>query len=177
MLRGAALPGVQGLLGLAAHRRVLDALYVTGKKMRARGNSKGVYLQAIVRALRPLEQPGARTAFVHTLRSVIDIHGQRVSARDRLYLLERFPTLLLWGGRDRTIPSDHGRETLEAVPHARFEVLPGAAHFPHIEDPEGVARVLRDWLETTTPTRIEDSDWGAVVGRRAPRGRVGAGVP
>src|ERR671929_792324 len=38
MLRGAALPGVQGLLGLAAHRRVLDALYVTGKKMRARGN-------------------------------------------------------------------------------------------------------------------------------------------
>src|SRR5881296_2424298 len=50
-------------------------------------------------------QRGARTAFVHTLRSVIDIHGQRVSARDRLYLLERFPTLLLWGGRDRTIPS------------------------------------------------------------------------
>jgi pimeloyl-ACP methyl ester carboxylesterase len=176
MLRGAALPGVQGVLGVAAHPRVLDALWLAAKKMRERGNSKGVYLQAIVRALRPLEQPGARTAFVHTLRSVIDIHGQRVSARDRLYLLERFPTLLLWGGRDRTIPSDHGRETLDAVPHARFEILPDAAHFPHIEDPAGVARVLRDWLETTTPARIEDAEWGAVVGRRAPRGRVGAGI-
>src|SRR3954462_12897444 len=176
MLRAAALPGVQELLPLGAPPPVLDALRVAGKKMRARGNSKGVYLQAIVRALRPLEQPGARTAFVHTLRSVIDIHGQRVSARDRLYLLERFPTLLLWGGRDRTIPSDHGREALEAGPHARFETLPNAAHFPHIEDPDGVARVLRDWLETTEPTRIEDSEWGAVLGRRAPRGRVAAEV-
>jgi pimeloyl-ACP methyl ester carboxylesterase len=165
---------VQNLLALGAHPKVLDALSAAGKKMRDRGNSKGVYLQAVVRALRPLEEPGARTAFVHTLRSVIDIHGQRVSARDRLYLLERFPTLLLWGGRDRTIPSDHGREALGAVPHARFEILPDAAHFPHIEDPDGVARVLRDWLETTDPTRLEDSDWGSVVGRRAPRSRVEA---
>ena len=145
--------------------------------MKRRGNSKGVYLQAVVRALRPLEQPGARTAFVHTLRSVIDIHGQRVSARDRLYLLDQFPTLVVWGERDRTIPLDHGRETLEAVPHARFETLPKAAHFPHLEDPDGLARVLRDWLETTEPARLEDSEWGAVVGRRAQRARVAATVP
>src|SRR5436190_4884515 len=61
MLRGAALPGVQVLLALGAQPRLLDALGAAGKKMRQRGNSKGVYLQAIVRALRPLEQPGART--------------------------------------------------------------------------------------------------------------------
>src|SRR3954449_5709885 len=112
MLRGAALPGAAAGIWLVANRRVRERLDRTGEQVRGPGNSKGVYLQAIVRALRPLEQPGARTAFVHTLRSVIDIHGQRVSARDRLYLLERFPTLLLWGGRDRTIPSDHGREAL-----------------------------------------------------------------
>ena len=113
---------------------------------------------------------------MHTLRSVIDIHGQRVSARDRLYLLERFPTLVVWGERDRTIPLEHGRATADAVPHARFETLPKAAHFPHLEDPDGLARVLRDWLETTEPARIEDSDWGSVVGRRAPRSRIEAGV-
>jgi pimeloyl-ACP methyl ester carboxylesterase len=174
MLRGAALPGVQNLIALAAHPRVLDGLWGAGERMKARGNSKGVYLQAVVRALRPLEQPGARTAFVHTLRSVIDIHGQRVSARDRLYLLAEFPTLVVWGERDRTIPLEHGRETLEAVPHARFETLPKAAHFPHLEDPDGLARVLRDWLETTQPTRLEDSEWGAVVGRRTARNRVPA---
>ncbi len=172
MLRGAALPGMSALLSAAAHPRVLDALWNAGERMRARGNGKGVYLQAVVRALRPLEQPGARTAFVHTLRSVIDIHGQRVSARDRLYLLERFPTLVVWGGRDRTIPVEHGEFTRDAVPGARFEMLPRAAHFPHLEDPEGLANVLRDWLQTTTPARIEDSEWGSVVGRRAPHGRV-----
>jgi pimeloyl-ACP methyl ester carboxylesterase len=176
LLRGAALPGVQALLALGAHPRVLDALSAAGDRMRARGNSKGVYLKAVVRALRPLEEPGARTAFVHTLRSVIDIHGQRVSALDRLYLLERFPTLIVWGERDRTIPLDHGRETLEVVPHARFETLPNAAHFPHLEDPDGVARVLRNWLETTEPARIEDSEWGAVVGRRALRTHIPATV-
>jgi hypothetical protein len=36
--------------------------------------------------------------------------------------------------------------------------------------------VLRGWLETTSPARIEDAEWGAVVGRRAPRGRVGAAI-
>jgi pimeloyl-ACP methyl ester carboxylesterase len=176
MLRGAALPGVQNLLALGAHPKLLDALWATGQRMRDRGNSKGVYIQAVVRALRPLEEPGARTAFVHTLRSVIDIHGQRVSARDRLYLLERFPTLVVWGERDRTIPVQHGRETLDAVPHARFETLPKAAHFPHLEDPDGLAAVLRDWLETTTPARIDDAEWGSVVGRRAPRNRIPATV-
>jgi pimeloyl-ACP methyl ester carboxylesterase len=176
MLRGAALPGVNGLLALGAHPQVLRALERAGERMRERGNSKGVYLQAVARALRPLEQPGARTAFVHTLRSVIDIHGQRVSARDRLYLLERFPTLIVWGERDRTIPLKHGEETRDAIPGARFETLPKAAHFPHLEDPDGVARVLRQWLDTTEPARIDDADWGSVVGRRAPRSRIEAGV-
>jgi pimeloyl-ACP methyl ester carboxylesterase len=176
MLRGAALPGVNGLLALGAHPQVLRVVERAGERMRERGNSKGVYLQAIARALRPLEQPGARTAFVHTLRSVIDIHGQRVSARDRLYLLERFPTLIVWGERDRTIPAKHGEATRDAIPGARFETLPKAAHFPHLEDPDGVARVLRDWLETTEPTRMDDADWGSVVGRRAPRSRIEAAV-
>src|ERR1700710_1701254 len=65
VLRGAALPGVQNLLALGAHPKLLDALWAGGQRMRDRGNSKGVYIQAVVRALRPLEQPGARTAFVH----------------------------------------------------------------------------------------------------------------
>src|SRR4051794_17905039 len=59
MLRGAALPGVNPLLAAAAHRRVLGAMWAAGERMRERGSSKGVYLQAIARALRPLEQPGA----------------------------------------------------------------------------------------------------------------------
>jgi pimeloyl-ACP methyl ester carboxylesterase len=174
LLRSAALPGMNQVLALVAHRRILDAMWAAGERLKQRGHGKGVYIQAIVRALRPLEQPGARAAFLHTLRSVIDVHGQRVSARDRLYLLGSMPTLIVWGERDHTIPLEHGLATHEAVPHSRFETLPRAAHFPHLEDPEGLARVLREFIESTEPARIEDADWGGIIEPRAPRNRHSA---
>src|SRR3954453_17512975 len=165
MLRGAALPGAAALLAAAAHPQVLNALSASGARMRERGHRKGIYLQQIARALRPLEHADAREAFLPTLRSVIDVRGQRVSATDRLYLLTDFPTLVVWGERDNTIPLAHGRATHEAVPGSRVETRPRAAHFPHLEDPEGLARVLGDWVATTEPARIEDADWGRIVAR------------
>src|SRR6187200_1628116 len=69
ILRGAALPGAAALLALAAHRSVPAALMYASERLRRRGSSKGVYLRAIARALQPLERPGAREAFLQTLRS------------------------------------------------------------------------------------------------------------
>jgi pimeloyl-ACP methyl ester carboxylesterase len=171
LLRSAALPGAQALLSLAANRRIVDRIARTGERMRESGNRKGVYLEAIARAMRPLEDRGARNAFIQTLRAVIDVKGQRISARDRLYLLDAMPTLIVWGERDNTIPLEHGRYTHDQVPHSRFETLPKAAHFPHLEDPDGLAAVLRDWLATTEPARLDDADWGSVIAHRAPRTR------
>jgi pimeloyl-ACP methyl ester carboxylesterase len=170
LLRGAALPGAAGLLWVAAHPRLLAALSRIGERLKQRGVDRGVYLQAIARALAPLEEPGARKAFLQTLRSVIDARGQRVSARDRLYLLDGFPTLIVWGQRDNTIPLAHGRAAHEAAPGSRFETLPGAAHFPHLEDPEGLAAAIADFLEDTEPGRIEDADWGSVIASRVTAG-------
>ena len=167
LLRGAALPGATTILRAAAHRRVLDAMWWIGERMRERRLGKGVYLQAIARALRPLERAGARKAFIQTLRSVIDVHGQRVSARDRLYLLRGFPTLIVWGERDNTIPQSHGLAAHDAIPGSHFVTLPRAAHFPHLEDPEGLAAALHDFISTTDPARIADADWGGLISPRA----------
>jgi pimeloyl-ACP methyl ester carboxylesterase len=171
LLRSLALPGASSLLSLVAHPFALAALRQTSARLEARGSGRGVYLRAVARALQPLEKPGAREAFVQTLRSVIDVRGQRVSARDRLHLLSCMPTLIVWGERDNTIPLSHGRETHEAVPGSRFETLPRAAHFPNLEDPEGLAAVLRDFLATTQPAQLDDADWGSLVARRSPRSR------
>jgi pimeloyl-ACP methyl ester carboxylesterase len=171
LLRTASLPGASVLASLATHPRLLSGLDAAGRRLSAVGWRRAVYLQAIVRALRPLEQPGARKAFLHTLRSVIDIHGQRVGASDRLYLLKDMPTLIVWGERDNTIPLAHGRAAQQAAPGARFESLPKAAHFPHLEEPAALAEVLLDFISSTDPARIEDGQWGELVSPRAPRSR------
>jgi pimeloyl-ACP methyl ester carboxylesterase len=168
LLRTAALPGISTALRLAAHPRLLDGLADAGQRLQSSGSRYGVHLRAIARALQPLERDGARDAFLHTLRAVIDVKGQRVSANDRLYLLHGFPTLIVWGGRDRTIPVRHGQEAHRRAPGSRFELLPRAAHFPHLEDPEGLAALLLDFLASTEPACLKDEDWGTLLAPRAP---------
>lgn len=173
VLRTAALPGISALLSLTIHPRLLGALRDTGRRLRQRDIRLGVYMQALARALRPLENAEARQAFLQTLRAVIDVHGQRVSATDRLYLLESMPTMIVWGERDNTIPLLHGRQAHEAIPHSHFQTLPRAAHFPHLEDPDGLSEVLREFIQSTRPGGIDDADWGAVLSRHSPPRRIG----
>jgi pimeloyl-ACP methyl ester carboxylesterase len=169
LLRGAALPGAAAGIWLVANRRVRSALDRAGEQLRARGSRRGVYMQALARAMRPLQDVAARHAFLQTLRAVIDVRGQHVSAIDRLYLLGELPTLIVWGERDNTIPMAHGLAAHELIPNSRFVTLPKAAHFPNLEDPEGLAAALLDWLDTTEPGLIEDAEWGQIVGARSPR--------
>ena len=171
LLRSAALPGASAALRVVAGRRSLAALGRVAAALDAGGSARGVYVRAVVRALRPLERPGSREAFLQTLRSVIDLQGQHVSAMDRLYLLGPVPTLIVWGERDNTIPVQHGRSAHEAIPHSRFETLPRAAHFPHLEDPEGLADLIRDFLATTEPCRLDDADWSELISSRSVRSR------
>jgi pimeloyl-ACP methyl ester carboxylesterase len=171
MLRGAALPGAAGIVWAASHRSVLGLLDGLSFVLRKAGLQKAVYLKAITRALRPLQVAGARRAFLESLRSVIDRHGQKVSAIDRLYLLGPVETLIVWGERDRTIPIEHGQAAHELIPHSRFETLPRAAHFPNLEDPAGLAEVLGRWLAETKPYRLTDEDWSELIASRLVRGR------
>jgi pimeloyl-ACP methyl ester carboxylesterase len=171
LLRSAALPGASAALRVVAGRCSLAALERVGAALDSRGSARGVYVRAVVRALRPLERAGSREAFLQTLRSVIDLRGQHVSATDRLYLLGPVPTLIVWGERDHTIPLQHGRSAHEAITHSRFETLPRAAHFPHLEDPEALAAVLHDFIATTEPCRLDDADWSELISSRSVRSR------
>jgi pimeloyl-ACP methyl ester carboxylesterase len=175
LLRSAALPGASALISLATHRRVTGALDRAGIALRERGSWVGGQLQAVARALRPLESAGQREAFIQSLRAVIDRHGQRVSATDRLYLLRDMPTLVAWGERDRTIPLEHGIAAHRAIPGSRFVTIPGAAHFPHLERPEELATALLDFIASTEPARFDEETWQALLrGRSAARPRSAA---
>ncbi|MFL5866006.1 MAG: alpha/beta fold hydrolase, partial [Thermoleophilaceae bacterium] len=92
---------------------------------------------------------------VHTARSIIDIEGQRVSARDRLYLAAEVPTLLIWGERDPIIPAKHGREAQREIPHSRLELFPDAGHFPYKSDPQRFVDALSAFIEETEPADVD----------------------
>jgi len=97
----------------------------------------------------------ARQAFVHTVRAIMDINGQRVSARDRLYLAATMPTLLIWGARDRMIPVAHGRAAQEAMPGSRCIVYEDAGHFPHLDHPWRFASDLLEFTDATSPAAVD----------------------
>src|SRR5882672_1693474 len=59
--------------------------------------------------------------------------------RARLYRI-RIPTLFLWGAQDGFAPLAYGRSYCEGVPGAKFEEIADSGHFPHMEQPEAVAR-------------------------------------
>jgi 3-oxoadipate enol-lactonase len=51
----------------------------------------------------------------------------------------RCRTLVLCGGEDQATPPGLNRALAAAIPGARFELIPGAAHLPCIEDPARLA--------------------------------------
>ncbi len=123
LLRAATLPGSEFVLPLLAATRLLDAGELVAGLLGRVGLRARTDLEEMARGHATLADAGARAAFVHTLRSVVEPGGQRVDASDRLYLAQHIPFLLLWGERDSIIPVSHAHATHEQVPGSRLEIL------------------------------------------------------
>ena len=161
LLRALTLPGAEHLMPIACNGRVRDAgTAVTGLLDRI-GLRPVPVVAEMWRSFASLSDGQTREAFQHTLRSVVDMHGQRVSASDRLYLAADVPTLIVWGDRDPIIPIEHGIKAHEMIPGSRFEVFEGAGHYPHCEQPERFVDVLVDFVESTTAPRSGSWDSAA----------------
>jgi pimeloyl-ACP methyl ester carboxylesterase len=106
-----------------------------------------------------LTDPQTRQAFVKTLRAVIDLSGQSVSAHDRLYLAELLPTLIVWGEKDKIIPVGHAYDAHDAMPGSELVVFEHSGHFPHVEEPRRFAEVLLDFLRRNPPVQLDPADW------------------
>jgi pimeloyl-ACP methyl ester carboxylesterase len=55
----------------------------------------------------------------------------------------RAPALVIWGGRDRYIPARFGPAFAARLPNSELVELPKAGHWPWIDAPEVVNRVIR----------------------------------
>lgn len=154
VLRALSAPGVEFVLPLGFQPFIRSAVEtVTGWAGRV-GLRPDAATVEMWRAYTSLVDPDTRTAFLHTLRSVVDHRGQRVSAHDRLYLAAAVPTLVVWGEDDPIIPVSHAHAAHEAMPGSRLELMAGVGHFPHCEDPRRFVRVLREFIDSTEPAHL-----------------------
>lgn len=146
ILRSATLPGADQVLSVAASEPVLSRLKVVGEGIAKIGWRPGPDLQAVWQGFASLGDRESRRAFLATTRSVIDIGGQSVSAHERLESMPPIPTLIVWGAKDRMIPAWHALSAQESIPHCRVELFKKAGHFPHLDDPDRFAALVRDFI-------------------------------
>jgi pimeloyl-ACP methyl ester carboxylesterase len=82
---------------------------------------------------------GTQRAILRLYRSsspaVLAVAGERLASL-------QMPALVAWGMRDPYIPERFGREYARALPHAELLELPDAGHWPWLDRPDLVERVV-----------------------------------
>ncbi len=144
LLRAPTLPGAGWVLPVLASgfaRRQGNAL---ARGLRMVGVKGSTDVAEAWHGFEQLADGESRRAFLSTIRSVVGPEGQRVSATELLPLIT-VPVLLVWGERDRMIPVAHARAAVERFPAARLEVFEQAGHFPHLDQPERFADLVREF--------------------------------
>jgi pimeloyl-ACP methyl ester carboxylesterase len=176
-LRLMSLPGSEFIVPLGTWPGLSRAAVAVGGRLGQLGFRLSPVADEIWQAYHALGSADARHAFLATLREVIDFHGQKVSAVDRLYLASQVPVMIVWGTEDRIIPVDHARAAHRSMPGSRLEILKGVGHFPHAEDPEGFVALLEDFMRSTRASHVTPAAWRRLLAERRPSLRAGAPRP
>ena len=149
MLRALAVPGagvpLAGIARLQHQRQVAAA----GRLLRPLAGRLWNDLPYMLRQMATLDDPETRRSFLATIRAVIEVGGQGINATDKLHLAAGLPTLIVWGEDDRMIPSGHGYTAADLIPGCRFELVPGAGHYPHEDNPDLFASLVANFIATT----------------------------
>jgi pimeloyl-ACP methyl ester carboxylesterase len=159
LLRALSAPGAEYVFALLLNSRLHGWARSVGTTVGRVGIRGDQLMTELWNSYSRLTDVRAQRAFFHTIRSVIDPAGQRVSARDRLYLAADMPTLIVWGDKDSVIPVEHAAIAHELIPGSRLEIFEGCGHFVPIEAPERFVGVLEDFLATTDPADREPAEW------------------
>lgn len=168
LLRMAAVPGAGFAIGASLRGPVRLPLLAAAQVAGRMGLIDPYDADGLGQVWGALRDRSTRSAFLRTLRSVVDVRGQSVSSRDRLHLTADIPMLLVWGSRDLMLPVAHARAVAEALPSCRLEVVPGAGHQPHRSDPRGFVAVVEQFVQQTGPAVYDAARWRGLLGPRMP---------
>lgn len=143
-LRAATLPGSRFVIHAITSPGVTDKLRALARGLDRAGLPQTGLTEHIVDTLSNLHEPERMAGFVDTLRTVIGLDGQRISALGHQVLIDPRRTLIVWGVRDVILPVTHGEHLHELLPGSSLLLVPAAGHSPHLDNPEMVARAILD---------------------------------
>jgi len=107
-----------------------------GDPKQLRDGSLGKYINS-------LRVPGTVAHVLSILRTWFDDMGKLELALQRVH---RFPTLLLWGDRDRAVSLESAQELRRCFDRVELVELPGTGHLPYEECPETLTRLVNSFL-------------------------------
>jgi len=139
--RIALTPSLQPLMTRLLPRRMVEASLhdVYGDRARVTSELVDRYYDLALRA-------GNRRALGLRLQQAIhhEARAERISSLTQ-------PTLILWGGKDRLIPSENADRFARDIPGSRLVIFDDLGHVPHEEDPVATAAAVRAFLDGLQP--------------------------
>ncbi len=145
VLRAAALPGAERVLAAATAPPMWRIYRRPGLHRLLRLTPEN--LVNLRRAARSLRDTPSRTAFLASLRGVIEPGGQRGTFQELQYLNPSVPLLLVWTEGDPVIPVEHAYATRDYVEGSELVVFPGTGHEPHRRHARPFAEAVARFVE------------------------------
>jgi pimeloyl-ACP methyl ester carboxylesterase len=98
---------------------------------------------SLAKYINSLRVPGTVAYVLSILKTWFDDMAKLELA---LQHVRQFPTLLLWGDRDRAVSLESARELRRCFERVELVELPGTGHLPYEECPETLARLVNSFL-------------------------------
>jgi 4,5:9,10-diseco-3-hydroxy-5,9,17-trioxoandrosta-1(10),2-diene-4-oate hydrolase len=144
-LRSLSLPGYGRLATAWGKTRPGAAQRALGRAGLVFASPRRVPREWLGEQYRLARLPGFLQAQLATVRAQVGLRGQREVLVDRLPDL-RIPTLVLWGARDRVLPTSQAHGAIDGLENGFLEILPDCGHLPQVEQPERFASALDGFL-------------------------------
>lgn len=75
-----------------------------------------------------------------------DMEAQTAQLPQVRLLASQWPSVVIFGADDPYLPAKFAGRNKESLPNASVELIPGAGHWPHLEDPAAVSALLVPFL-------------------------------
>jgi pimeloyl-ACP methyl ester carboxylesterase len=140
MLAGKLPPALFGLFMQQMRVRAVRRLPVAFGWLTRRGDA------ATARWMKPvLTRPEIRRDTVRMLRAASADTRFLLAAAERLPDFNR-PALVVWAGRDRVMPPEHGRRLAKLLPQAQLAVVDDSCTLIPLDQPARLARLIGDFV-------------------------------